>query len=296
MKVKLTILASVVLLIATACVSSQIAADPNVSVYTEIPLAPNVVLTVENPVIAVPGSGYIWIDGYWTWDYRYREYVWVQGYWALVPYAGAFWIPGYWEYYRGGYRWIDARWLPKDYRFAYGYHNGRYDYYGRPVFYDQPHNVRTGHAYAYDNRSEYRGKGYSSSSCFNNTPKNERTRITREYQKETRNSTRPAGTDRNKQETIRIRGNNSQGDRESSTQRSSNTENSRTPATTSPGRTQPDNNRQNSGAVRSSESNSNVSRSSSEGSRTRESNSNGSNSSRSSSSNSRSSSSGSGRR
>ncbi|GHT60039.1 hypothetical protein AGMMS50239_08120 [Bacteroidia bacterium] len=293
----------------TACTSSQMVAGPNVSIYTEIPLAPNVVLTVETPMIASPGPDYVWVDGYWTWDYRYREYVWAQGYWALAPYAGAFWIPGYWEYYRSGYRWIDACWLPRNHQFAYGYYNGRYDYYGRPVYYDRPrNNVRRGYAYTYDNRPEYRSKGYSSSPRFNDAPKNERTRITREYQQQTRNSTQPANTDRNRQETIRIRESNTQRSKESSTQRQSNPEGSRTPATTTPSRTQPDNNRQNSGTVRSNESRSsnengsNASRSSSSGeSRVRESNSSSNQSqsqsrSSGSSSSSRSSSSGAGRR
>lgn len=284
MKTRLTILASVILMIMTACTSSQMVAGPNVSIYTDIPLAPNVVLTVETPVIASPGPDYIWVDGYWAWDYRYREYVWIQGYWAMAPYAGAVWIPGYWEYYRGGYRWIDACWLPRDYPFRYGYYSGRYDYYGRPVYYDRPRNTnRPGYAYAYDNRPEHRNKGYTSSPRFNESPKSERTRIAKEYQQQTHRSAQSVSTNRNRQETIRIRETAPQESREFSVPRRSGSEGSRTPAATTPSRTQPDNNRQNAGSVRSREnSSSSSSRSSNTGS--------------SSSSTSRSSSSGSGRR
>ncbi|MCC8146542.1 MAG: YXWGXW repeat-containing protein [Bacteroidales bacterium] len=66
-----------------------------VSVYANIPLAPNINLTIGTPVISAPASNYIWIDGYWSWDNYYREYVWVQGYWALAPYSNAYWMPGY---------------------------------------------------------------------------------------------------------------------------------------------------------------------------------------------------------
>jgi WXXGXW repeat (2 copies) len=49
-----------------------------------------------------PGSGYVWVDGYWyVVDGRY---VWHRGYWTLPPYGGAAWIGPRWEggrYYNG---------------------------------------------------------------------------------------------------------------------------------------------------------------------------------------------------
>ncbi|MDR2628111.1 MAG: hypothetical protein LBC40_08785, partial [Dysgonamonadaceae bacterium] len=168
--------ASVILIALTACTAGFVALQPdaNVVVYEKIPLAPNVVLTIETPIVS-PGYNYVWIDGCWAWDARHRDYVWVQGHWEIAPYGGAYWIPGYWESYGKGYRWRDACWLPRDYRLHYGYHSGRYDYYGRPVYYPQPSaGSRAGYSYAYDHRPEYRGRGYNSSPQFNNLPQRER--------------------------------------------------------------------------------------------------------------------------
>ncbi|MDR0542610.1 MAG: hypothetical protein LBH19_10450 [Dysgonamonadaceae bacterium] len=157
-------------------------AQVSVSVYARIPLAPAVVLTGDVPVMAAPSTDYVWIDGYWTWNYYDRTYVWVQGYWALAPYAGACWIPGYWERYRGGYRWIDACWLPRNYRLLYGYCDGRFDYYGRPVYYHRPHTAHHhGYVYAYDHHPNHRAKGYNSSAHYNEMPRRERERIDRQH-------------------------------------------------------------------------------------------------------------------
>jgi len=220
MKAKLTILISVIFMIMTGCVPSQMVTGGSVSVFTEIPLAPNVVLTVEAPVIMSPGPGYIWVDGHWTWDPRIRGYVWVQGFWALVPFQGAFWTPGFWESYRGGYRWVDARWWPRNQRFTFGFQSNRFDYFGRPVYFSQPQTtVRTGYAFTYDNRPETRGRGYSSSPSFNDAPRSERTRLTREFERTANTSVRSVGTERNRQDVIRIRENDNQGTRESTTTR-----------------------------------------------------------------------------
>jgi hypothetical protein len=216
MKTKL-FFSSIVFLALFACRVVDVAdAQVHVSLYTKIPMAPNVVLRVETPVIATPGPDYIWVDGYWTWDSRYREYVWIQGYWALAPYSGAYWIPGYWEHYRNGYRWVEACWLPRDYHLHFGYYSGRYDYYGRPVYYHQPpRESRVAYSYSYDHRPEYIGKGYSSSQRFNEAPRSERSRINKEYQKESQNSVRSVPTNQRRQESIRISDNETQTQRRS---------------------------------------------------------------------------------
>ncbi|GHT07682.1 hypothetical protein FACS189432_00030 [Bacteroidia bacterium] len=214
-------LVSVIFSVLTACSVGRVSeAQAYVSVYTNIPLAPNVVLTVETPIMAAPGPSHIWIDGYWTWDNYYREYVWVQGYWAVAPYVNAYWIPGYWEAYRGGYRWIDACWLPRDYRLNYGYYNGRYDYFGRPVYYHQlGRESRYAYTYSYDHRPEYRSKGYSSSPRFNEAPKSERSRITKEYERVSNNS-RSSSTSKSRQETVKIRNGGDNNQRTNSTRTS----------------------------------------------------------------------------
>ncbi|MBS1828714.1 MAG: hypothetical protein JST93_25650 [Acidobacteria bacterium] len=38
----------------------------------------------------MPGPGYVWSDGYWS--FYAGRYSWVGGYWMLPPYAGAYWV------------------------------------------------------------------------------------------------------------------------------------------------------------------------------------------------------------
>ncbi|MDR1371765.1 MAG: hypothetical protein LBJ17_01365 [Dysgonamonadaceae bacterium] len=224
MKTRLAFLSSALLILLTSCMTvsetEYAYAQVRFTVYSSIPLAPEVVLTVEAPVYAAPGPNYAWIDGYWTWDYRYREYIWVQGHWDLVPYSGAYWIPGYWDYTRGGYRWIDACWLPDGHNVSYGYYAGRYDYYGRPVYYHRPGvDVRSGFAYTYDHRTSSRGKGYSSSRYFNDEPRDVRNRETKEFYRTSESARQVAATRRSSQDEIRIREDNT--GRSSSTSRES---------------------------------------------------------------------------
>jgi hypothetical protein len=137
----------------------------DVTVYTVIPAyaPPPIVVTTGPGYYVQPGPKYIWIDGYWTWDYYRGAYTWVNGYWAKAPYYQAVWVPGYWEYRPAGYVWIDATWYRPGY-LPYGYYDGRYDYYGRKVYYPQVvyGTGQRGYSYSYDHRSEYRGNEYSS--------------------------------------------------------------------------------------------------------------------------------------
>jgi len=239
MKKNLFFLLSAGMLSLSSCITTMVPSSADVYVYDHIPLAPNVVLTVETPVIASPGVNYIWIEGYYTWDYAYRDYVWVPGHWEQTPYAGAYWIPGYWDYYGNGYRWVDAAWLPRNTTITYGYYNGRYDYYGRPVFYQQPSStIHTGYAYSYDHRTEYRSKSYSSSPEFNNQPKADRQRVTQEYRKENSATATPvkkATTNRNTQSSIRVRSDetDTSAKREATPARTTNTDNRNTNVNTS---------------------------------------------------------------
>ena len=66
----------------------------------------------------IPGVGFIWIPGYWSWDGQ--EYYWVPGYWAMPPAADLLWTPGYWG-------WDDA---DNDYVFYAGYWAPTVGYYG----------------------------------------------------------------------------------------------------------------------------------------------------------------------
>jgi len=235
MKLQNFLLVSAICLSLASCVSSGVAVSSrgDVMVYESIPMAPNVVLTVETPIMAAPAPNYVWIDGYWTWDYNYREYVWVQGHWEVAPYTGAYWIPGYWEYYSNGYRWINATWLPRDYAMRYGYYSGRYDYFGRPVYYQRPtFDNHYGFAYGYDHRTDFRGRGYSSSPAFNDQPRDVRKRENQAFYSESTNNSRNASTSRTSQGEIRIRDDNARQSTSTSRTAESNSGSSRTSTTT----------------------------------------------------------------
>lgn len=59
--------------------------------------------------VVVPGPGYIWIDGEWTWGGA--GWIWIGGHWAYPPHPHAVWVSGRrwhdaygWHYYRGHWR------------------------------------------------------------------------------------------------------------------------------------------------------------------------------------------------
>ncbi|HVN76440.1 MAG TPA: hypothetical protein VMT19_08995 [Thermoanaerobaculaceae bacterium] len=56
---------------------------------------------------AMPGPGFVWIDGYWGWRSRW---VWTPGTWARPPHPRAVWVPGRWYRHGGGWRWTPGRW------------------------------------------------------------------------------------------------------------------------------------------------------------------------------------------
>jgi YXWGXW repeat-containing protein len=93
-----------------------------------------------------PGSGYIWVPGYWAYD-QGEGYYWVPGTWVLPPEAGLLWTPGYWAYRDDAYYWNDGYWGPEvgfyggiNYGYGYpgrgfygGYWRDREFYYNRNV-------------------------------------------------------------------------------------------------------------------------------------------------------------------
>jgi hypothetical protein len=54
-----------------------------------------------------PGRGYVWIDGYWSWD-GYRH-VWIAGRWE-APRPGYVWRPHRWHRYRDGWHFEEGHW------------------------------------------------------------------------------------------------------------------------------------------------------------------------------------------
>src|SRR6202047_3391718 len=56
----------------------------------------------------IPGDGYIWTPGYWSWSSD--GYYWVPGAWARPPESGYLWTPGWWGYDRKRYRYHNGYW------------------------------------------------------------------------------------------------------------------------------------------------------------------------------------------
>ena len=77
-------------------------------------LAQTVVVRVAPPAPIVevhrhpPHPGWVWIDGYHSWDGH--RYVWVKGYWANPPHPGAVWVAHRWEQRNGGWVLIEGHW------------------------------------------------------------------------------------------------------------------------------------------------------------------------------------------
>ena len=57
-----------------------------------------------------PRTGYVWVEGYWDYDYYYDQWVWVDGYWARARRGMAF-KAGHWQYTPDGWLWISHRWM-----------------------------------------------------------------------------------------------------------------------------------------------------------------------------------------
>jgi hypothetical protein len=85
----------------------------------------------------VPGEGYIWTPGYWSWNPADDDYYWVPGTWVLAPNPGQLWTPGYWAFEGAGYFWRAGYWGTQvgyygglNYGYGYtgtGYQGGRWD-------------------------------------------------------------------------------------------------------------------------------------------------------------------------
>ena len=53
--------------------------------------------------------GYVWKEGYWTWNAFYDRYTWQQARWIKVK-RNHYWSPGFWEITPGGFFWIEGYW------------------------------------------------------------------------------------------------------------------------------------------------------------------------------------------
>ena len=73
-----------------------------------ITIAPPILPIYAQPPI--PGNGYLWTPGYWSWDPDNNDYYWVPGTWVVAPYEGALWTPGYWAFEDNNYAWRGGYW------------------------------------------------------------------------------------------------------------------------------------------------------------------------------------------
>ncbi len=113
----------------------------------------NVVIRFGPPPLPIyeqpfcPGEGYLWVPGYWAFDYDYNDYYWVPGTWVLAPEPGLLWTPGYWAWSGDRFFFHEGYWGPRVgfyggivYGFGYfgeGYEGGRWEhgrfFYNRAV-------------------------------------------------------------------------------------------------------------------------------------------------------------------
>jgi len=108
-----------------------------------ITIGPPPIPVYEQPIC--PGDGYLWVPGYWAYDYDIDDYYWVPGTWVVAPEVGFLWTPGWWGWEGGHFRWWDGYWGPHvgfyggiNYGFGYfghGFEGGRWD--GGHFFYNR---------------------------------------------------------------------------------------------------------------------------------------------------------------
>ena len=60
------------------------------------------------PVIVSPGPGYVWVQGYQTWNGN--RYVWVPGHWESRPMGMHRWVAGHWRHNGHGWYWVPGHW------------------------------------------------------------------------------------------------------------------------------------------------------------------------------------------
>lgn len=121
-----------------ACASFVLAlslcAPAGAQISASITVAPPPLPIYAQPM--VPGEGYIWAPGYWSWSDDNNDYFWVPGTWVLAPSPGDLWTPGYWSFDSNYYLWHGGYWGPEvgfygglNYGYGYagvGYAGGRW--------------------------------------------------------------------------------------------------------------------------------------------------------------------------
>jgi len=96
--IKTTLLAAM-LMVSTSAFAGQI----SIGIRIGAPPAPRVLRVVPRS----PGSGYVWVEGYWYPTGVRNRYSWHNGYWTRPPYVSSRWVgprydgtmyyQGYWD-------------------------------------------------------------------------------------------------------------------------------------------------------------------------------------------------------
>lgn len=113
----------------------------------------------------IPGDGYEWTPGYWTW--QSTGWTWVPGAWVYPPYVNALWTPGYWGWCNTYWGWYPGYWgLRIGYYggvfygggyFGHGFHGG---YWRGGHYWNNRYAVNIGYGrniHVYDGRRGYSG-------------------------------------------------------------------------------------------------------------------------------------------
>src|SRR5215469_6434698 len=81
------------LVIAAGILAMPAPSHAQVAVGVSIRIGPPALPVYAQPIC--PGPGYIWVPGYWSYDYDDEDYFWVPGTWVVAPEPGYLWTPGY---------------------------------------------------------------------------------------------------------------------------------------------------------------------------------------------------------
>src|SRR5579883_1196388 len=96
--------------LALGLVQMALPAKSAAQISLSISIAPPPLPVYDQP--PCPGAGYLWVPGYWEYDYDDADYYWVPGYWVVAPSPGLLWTPGYWGWDGGYYVWHAGYWGP----------------------------------------------------------------------------------------------------------------------------------------------------------------------------------------
>jgi hypothetical protein len=73
------------------------------------PTAPPADIEKVPPAERPAGDQFVWVPGYWAWDFDRNGYIWVSGCWRAMP-PDMSWVPEYWAQTAGGWQWVVGFW------------------------------------------------------------------------------------------------------------------------------------------------------------------------------------------